>query len=105
MKAVSVEDFIKDANNYAQGKASILASDDTATTKKRGSLKGLNKNSTKLYRHATFSLSQTCINQLTALAQQTQLPKSRLVRILIDEFSHKSPDEQQTLITRHQDKP
>ncbi|MCH1931644.1 ribbon-helix-helix domain-containing protein [Shewanella sp. A25] len=95
IKSVSVEDFIEDANNYAFGKASILS------TQPPPLLKGLDKKSTKMYRHATFTLTETSISQLDELSKETKIAKSRLVRILIDEFSRKSFDEQISVVNKN----
>jgi len=93
IKAVSVDDFIDDANNYALGKASIL---NVAATE----AKGLNKQSAKIYRHATFTLTETSISQLDILAKETKIAKSRLLRILIDEFSQRTVEEQIEVVTK-----
>ncbi|MFB2641341.1 replication protein RepA [Shewanella bicestrii] len=93
IKSVSVDDFIEDANNYALGKASIL-SIPTAEPK------GLDKKSAKIYRHATFTLTETSISQLDGLAKETKIAKSRLLRILIDEFSRKTADEQLKVVNK-----
>lgn len=93
IKVVSVEDFIEDANNYASGKASILAIP-------AAELKGLDKKSTKIYRHATFTLTEKSIAQLDVLAKETKIAKSRLLRILINQFSHKTLEEQLEVINK-----
>ncbi|ESE40417.1 hypothetical protein [Shewanella decolorationis] len=93
IKAVSVDDFIEDANNYALGKASILKVDSTQP-------KGLDKKSAKIYRHATFTLTETSISQLDYLAKETKIAKSRLLRILIDEFSHRTAEEQLKVVNK-----
>ncbi|MGL5396206.1 MAG: replication protein RepA [Shewanella sp.] len=93
IKVVSVEDFIEDANNYASGKASILAIPPVEP-------KGLDKKSAKLYRHATFTLTETSIAQLDLLAKETKVAKSRLLRILIDEFSQRKVEEQLEVVNK-----
>ncbi|MCG9966117.1 MAG: replication protein RepA [Shewanella sp.] len=93
IKVVSVEDFIEDANNYASGKASILAVPPAEP-------KGLDKKSAKIYRHATFTLTETSIAQLDLLAKETKVAKSRLLRILIDEFSQRKVEEQLEVVNK-----
>ena len=93
IKVVSVEDFIEDANNYASGKARILAIPPVEP-------KGLDKKSAKLYRHATFTLTETSIAQLDLLAKETKVAKSRLLRILIDEFSQRKVEEQLEVVNK-----
>ncbi|MCL1089500.1 ribbon-helix-helix domain-containing protein [Shewanella profunda] len=92
---VSVDDFIEDANNYALGKASQLIVPPASISK------GLDKKSVKIYRHATFSLTETSISQLDTLSKETKIAKSRLLRILIDEFSQRSMDEQYQLLHKN----
>ncbi|ABI39500.1 RepA domain protein [Shewanella sp. MR-4] len=94
IKTVSVDDFIEDANNYALGKASLLSTASLALPK------GLDKKSTKIYRHATFTLTETSISQLDGLAKETKIAKSRLLRILIDEFSRRSTEEQLRVVNK-----
>ncbi|MDR6963642.1 ribbon-helix-helix domain-containing protein [Shewanella putrefaciens] len=94
---ISVDDFIEDANNYALGKESQL----TAAPKMGN--QGLNKKSVKIYRHATFTLTETSISQLDNLSKATKIAKSRLLRMLIDEFSHRSTDEQYRLINKEKE--
>jgi len=91
---ISVEDFIADANNYAAGKPSLLVSEQLKKQKR-----GLDKQSTKTYRHATFTLTESSIAQLDKIAKGSGIAKSRLVRILIKEFSSKSEAEQTRILS------
>jgi len=95
-KNVSIEDFIEDANNYSFGQPSVVS----RNRKKRSTAKqkGLDKHSTKIYKHATFSLTEESISILDGLASQSKIAKSRLIRILIHEFSHKAKIEQDSII-------
>ncbi len=88
---ISVEDFIEDANNYALGKPSVLEA-------KPARPKGLDKSTTKIFRHATFTLTEQSIAQLNALSKETNIAKSRLLRIFIQEFCNKSKHEQTELL-------
>ncbi|AVI68480.1 MULTISPECIES: replication protein RepA [Shewanella] len=98
IKPVSVDDFIEDANNYALGKASLLAAPTTHTI-----VKGLDKKSTKIYRHATFTLTENSISQLDALSKSTNIAKSRLLRILINEFTQLTPAQQEQIANKRHD--
>lgn len=98
IKPVSVDDFIEDANNYALGKASLLATATTQTI-----VKGLDKKSTKIYRHATFTLTENSISQLETLSKSNNIAKSRLLRILINEFSQLSPIQQDHIVNKLHD--
>jgi len=98
IKQVSVDDFIEDANNYALGKASLLAAAQNQAT-----VKGLDKKSTKMYRHATFTLTEKSIAQLDDLSKSTSIAKSRLLRILIHEFSQLTPAQQNQIANKRHD--
>ncbi|ABL99491.1 ribbon-helix-helix protein, CopG family [Shewanella amazonensis] len=93
---ISVEDFIDDANNYAHGRPTLLDEEHLAARVKLG----LDKSTTKVYRHATFSLTTKSIKQLDELAKQSGIAKSKLLRILIKEFHEKSAGEQDHILRR-----
>ncbi|WP_394130979.1 replication protein RepA [Shewanella maritima] len=100
-KAVNIDDFIEDANNYAQGKSTLTDTGRPSTdplSKPQKSAKGLDKKSAKVYRHATFTLTETCITQLNELSTDTGLPKSKLIRILIDDFCQRSEQNKTRII-------
>ena len=78
VKKLSIEDFIDDAQAYALGKSII----GQKSVKKK--LDRAKANRTGRAKHATFSLSEDCIAQLSELAHQTGINKSKLIRILID---------------------
>jgi hypothetical protein len=99
-KVFTVDDFIADAENYAKGHRDIL-SDGTlakplalaealAVTQKTLELEQQHKP----FKHATFTLSEEAIAQLTELAKTTQLSKSHILRILIDEMCQQDQREQ-----------
>jgi len=48
----------------------------------------------KPFRRATFTLSEEAIDQLQYLTKETNLAKSHIIRILIDELSNKEQEEQ-----------
>ncbi|QSX38526.1 ribbon-helix-helix domain-containing protein [Shewanella sedimentimangrovi] len=95
---ISVEDFIADANNYASGKPTLLAGQKSKPPKR-----GLDKMTTKTYRHATFTLTEASIAQLDEIAKESGIAKSKLLRILIKEFYDKSSGEQGHILQRRKD--
>ncbi|UJF20407.1 replication protein RepA [Shewanella sp. OMA3-2] len=94
-KSVSVDDFIEDANNYALGKQTIVGENSQMQQSTQTFLNGLDKKSVKMYRHATFTLTERSIAQLDKLSKSSNVPKSKLLRILIDDFYHLSKTDQQ----------
>ncbi|MBR9728941.1 replication protein RepA [Shewanella intestini] len=99
-KSVSIDDFIEDANNYAQGKKSVIRQPAEPVNHSSKDTVGLNKNTSKLYRHATFSLTEHAILQLEQLHRAHKLPKSKLIRILIDDFHRSSLSSQSKLLNK-----
>lgn len=88
-KSVSVDEFIEDANNYASGKPTLIGdkkvSSASASTHKEISKK-INKKNSRLYRHATFSLTEKTISELDELSKSSGIAKSKLIRMLVDDF-------------------
>jgi len=76
---VSVDDFIDDATSYSQGRSALNSSTTvlSSQTKHHSPLK------CKRFKNATFSLSQASIVQLSQLAKETGISKSKLIRILV----------------------
>ncbi|RYV02406.1 hypothetical protein SOPP22_10155 [Shewanella sp. OPT22] len=96
---VNAEEFIEQASLYAQGIPTQRASNydnviDFTTGKPTFVMLGrVNSdenteaytiNNKTCYKNATFSLSYQAIEQLNLLAQETQLAKSHILRILIE---------------------
>jgi hypothetical protein len=101
-KQFTVDEFIADADNYAQGKAKIVSAEQKNLTlqkailaaKKKAANKQNNKGeSGRRFRHATFTLSESTIEQLQELALETKLAKSHIIRILIDELCNQDQNE------------
>ncbi len=67
---LTVDEFIEQANDYAQGKRVRV---DQRTIKRR-----------RNYKNATFSLGQDHIHALKELADSTGLAKSFILRVLIE---------------------
>ncbi|MCZ4337096.1 replication protein RepA [Shewanella colwelliana] len=95
-KKLSVEEFIEDANNYAFGQPSLAKK----TRKKKPTHESmeLKKQSTKIYRHATFTLTEQSIEQLNELAKTANVAKSRLIRMMITDFATKDKNELASII-------
>lgn len=98
---ISVDDFIEDANSYAFGKPSAVSRNRKKL--RQAQLNGLDKHSTKIFKHATFSLTEDAITVLDELATQSKIAKSRLIRILIHDFFDRSDVEQEQIIGKSED--
>ncbi|MCW8832171.1 MAG: hypothetical protein OQK09_05665 [Colwellia sp.] len=99
----TVDDFIADADNYAKGAPQIVSSDDRGKMNLKQAIhdakrmieqKKAAKAQGKPFRRATFTLSENTIEQLQHLSEDTELAKSHIIRILIDELSNKEQEEQ-----------
>ena len=100
-KAFTVDEFISDAENYAKGTPELVSEGKNPTVNLQQALaaakqfevkKQAERRSTKdnkPFRHATFTLSEEAITQLQELAKDSQLAKSHIIRILIDELCNK----------------
>jgi hypothetical protein len=80
-RRLSADDFISDADSYAMG-----GEDNAALSQTKS---GFDKKNTSLYRHATFTLTERSISQLDALSKNSKLAKSKILRLLIDDFFYK----------------
>ena len=105
-KIFTIDEFIADAENYAQGTPQIVSKD----AKSKLSLKQAILEAKRLYeekkedksldsdhkkfRRATFTLSEDAIEQLRSLSLGSDLAKSHILRILIDELCNKEQHEQ-----------
>jgi hypothetical protein len=105
-KKFTVDEFIADAENYAQGKPEIVSREPHDLTLQEAilaakahvnQLEKIKSEGGKRFRHATFTLSETAIEQLQELAIDSKLAKSHIIRILIDELCNK---EQQSKIRK-----
>ncbi len=116
-KKFTVDEFIADAENYAQGSAEIVSSDtknQMSLTQaviaaqqhvarkehaaendsqdgelQEGTSQAGESQDKQPFRHATFTLSEEAIVQLQDLSIDTKLAKSHILRILIDELCNK----------------
>jgi len=111
-KLFTIDEFIADAENYAKGSPEIVSESIHEESAKKLNLqqaineakryvemtenehKKENKDKhEKPFRRATFTLSEDAINQLQNLSQGTDLAKSHILRILIDELCNKEQNE------------
>ena len=116
----TVDEFISDAENYAKGTPKIVSEiSNSEQVSHKISLKraiieakryvemteiehqqaeevkaGDSARVTKPFRRATFTLSEEAIEQLQGLSQDSDLAKSHILRILIDELCNKEQNEQ-----------
>lgn len=100
-KAFTVDEFIADADNYAKGSPELVSKNKNQPVSLQQALiaakqfevkKQSERRSSKEgkpFRHATFTLSEEAISQLQELAKDSQLAKSHIIRILIDELCNK----------------
>jgi hypothetical protein len=114
--AVSIDDFIAAADLYAAGqdrcqheaKPTIIATDANKRTNIIDFLQrkypqhleptaSANSSKKQPYRHCTFTLSETAINQLTILGQQGEVAKSKLIRQLISQYFSLTPEQQKII--------
>lgn len=104
-KKFTVDEFIADAENYAQGKPKIVSSEAKDLSVQEAILvakaQAAKKSASKIeggrrFRHATFTLSELAIEQLQELATDTKLAKSHIIRILIAELCNQDKKEKIT---------
>jgi hypothetical protein len=79
-QAITVDEFINQAELYAQGQNSIFS-----LPVKRLEPVSFRQ---KCLKRATFTLGEMAIRQLTQLSQQTGIAKSRLIRIWLAEHQN-----------------
>lgn len=99
----TIDEFIADADNYAKGSPQIVSNENHGKMNLKQAIhdakmlierKKSAENQGKPFRRATFTLSETTIEQLKTLSEGTDLAKSHIIRILIDELSNKEQKEQ-----------
>jgi len=97
----TIDDFIADADNYAKGSPQIVSPDHhdkinlkqvIHDVKHAIEQKKTTGTQTKPFRRATFTLSEEVIEQLQCLSEDTNLAKSHIIRILVDELSSREQD-------------
>lgn len=91
----SVDEFIEDANNYAVGNPQIVSAEASQQAElfRKQFAEDNHCEAGKPFKHATFTLSDHAIQQLNELSEQTHIPKSRLLRIMVNDFFyHENPN-------------
>jgi hypothetical protein len=102
---VTADEFIADAENYAAGKTSVVSSaktnlDQPIMTKVTDWPKNQLKKCKSTKRHATFTLSEDAIVQLNLLSKESQLAKSHIIRILVNECCHEKKQKKLALLLK-----
>lgn len=115
----TIDEFISDAEDYAKGAPKIVSELSPEGEHQKLNLKqaiseakryvelteiehqqannvkaGVKNKQDKPFRRATFTLSEDAIEQLHDLSEGTDLAKSHILRILIDELCNKEQNEQ-----------
>lgn len=101
-KEFTVDEFIADAENYAKGHPKIVSANKALSIQEAIMLAKQRAEETEAeakererrFRHATFTLSEEAIEQLNELAQGSNLAKSHIIRILINELCNKDQKSQ-----------
>ena len=93
----TVDEFIDDAANYAIGDPQVVSTNKFNTSVNadlqaqaqllsKKIAESVEETHDKPFKHATFTLSEETILQLNELAEKTKIAKSRLLRILVNNF-------------------
>ncbi|MBL4940575.1 MAG: hypothetical protein JKY81_02795 [Colwellia sp.] len=99
----TIDEFIADADNYAKGSPQIVSNENHGKMNLKQAIHDakllIERRKTehvqsKPFRRATFTLSENTITQLQHLSEGTDLAKSHIIRILIDELSNKEQEDQ-----------
>jgi len=99
----TIDEFIADADNYAKGSPQIVSNENHGKMNLKQAIhdakllierKKAAEGKGKPFRRATFTLSENTIEQLKTLSEGTDLAKSHIIRILIDELSNKEQNDQ-----------
>ena len=99
----TIDEFIADADNYAKGSPQIVSHENHGKMNLKQAIhdakllierKKTEKPQGEPFRRATFTLSENAIAQLQKLSEGSDLAKSHIIRILIDELSRKEQEEQ-----------
>jgi len=106
-KQMSIEEFIDNASLYALGQTheftqhtnvvDFLQRRDNKQATQSQQLVNQTEQVKKPFRHATFTLSEQAISDLTALSQASKMAKSKLIRHLIAEHNLLSDKDKQAL--------
>lgn len=91
-RSFTVDEFIDDATNYAMGDPQIVSADIRAQADllSQQISDTVEPATDKPFKHATFTLSADIIEQLNELSDKTCIPKSRLLRILVNNFYYQN---------------
>lgn len=99
----TIDEFIADADNYAKGSPQIVSNENHGKVNLKQAIHDAKlfierrkeaDIEDKPFRRATFTLSENTIEQLQQLSESTNLAKSHIIRILIDELFSKEQNDQ-----------
>jgi hypothetical protein len=99
----TIDEFIADADNYARGEPQLVSNENHGKMNLKQAIYDAKRlieqkksaiSQYKPFRRATFTLSENTIEQLKKLSNGTDLAKSHIIRILIDELSNKEQEDQ-----------
>jgi small-conductance mechanosensitive channel len=99
----TIDEFIADADNYAKGNPQIVSNENHGKMNLKQAIRDAKRLiqqkkqedlQSKPFRRATFTLSENTIEQLKVLSEESDLAKSHILRILIDELSNKEQEDQ-----------
>lgn len=99
----TIDEFIADADNYAKGSPQIVSNENHDKVNLKQAIHDAKlfierrkeaDIEDKPFRRATFTLSENTIEQLQQLSESTNLAKSHIIRILIDELFSKEQNDQ-----------
>ena len=99
----TIDEFIADADNYAKGNPQIVSNENHGKMNLKQAIRDAKRLvkqkkqedlQSKPFRRATFTLSENTIEQLKVLSEESDLAKSHILRILIDELSRKEQEDQ-----------
>lgn len=99
----TIDEFIADADNYAKGAPQIVSNENHGKMNLKQAIHDAKRLiaekksagvQSRPFRRATFTLSESTIEQLQQLSEGSNLAKSHIIRILIDELSSKEQEDQ-----------
>lgn len=101
---VTVDAFIQDAENYAQGRPTLVNPNVVINKQSVEAAIGLAKEQKKkkTFKHVTYTFSEQSIDQINQISRNLSVNKSRLVRILINQFDALSDEEKKAVVEKDQ---
>ncbi len=102
-KNVNVDTFIEDAERYAQGKTQKATGQSNIAKSVAEAIQQADEQKKRThFKCMTYSLSEHAIRQMAELAKAHEMPKSRLLRVLLNAFAESDEATQKAIIDKHQ---